>query len=109
MRRLLVAAGLLALVFGPGCTPARPQRDEVVFWTSQSPAALAPLVRGFERENPTLEVRLVARAAAEAPDSLVAALAAGRPPDLCEVDAEHMPALLGSGALCDWSAGVAAG
>lgn len=107
MRRLARAGTAAALVLAAGCAPAGKPPEEIVFWQSAPPAAIEPLVRRFEGENPGLHVRVEQRSGAAVADSLDAALADGRPPDLCELDGEQMRGLLDGGALSDWSAGVA--
>jgi multiple sugar transport system substrate-binding protein len=100
-------AALVALAAASGCAPRPRPPVELVFRSARPAEALAPLLRRFEAEEPGLRVRLEALPAAAARDTLAAALAAGRTPDLCEVSSSDMPALLASGALTDWSAGVA--
>jgi len=107
MKRLGRAGAVAALLLAAGCTPADKPPEEIVFWQSAPVAALEPLVRRFESENPGLRVRVEQRNGADVPDSLAAALEEGRPPDLCELDGEQMRGLLDGGALSDWSAGVA--
>lgn len=107
MRRAAQAwlAALLALA--GACAPAPRPPEELVFWQFAPAAALAPAVRRFEAQNPGVHVRVERLARAGAADSVAAAIASGHVPDLCEVEGEHMPPLLASGALSDWSAGVA--
>lgn len=107
MKRAVRTLALAVAVAAAGCAPASRPPEEVVFWQSAPPAALEPLVRRFEAENAGLRVRLHPVPREVMAESLAAALEAGRPPDLCEVDGSDMPALLASGALSDWSAGVA--
>lgn len=102
--RLLAAVALVATA---GCAPPARAPEPLVFWQSGPPEAIEPLVRRFEAENPALRVRVETVPRRAMPDSVALALAAGRPPDLCELDGTRMPALLASGALSDWSAGVA--
>lgn len=106
MRRLVPAAAA-ALLLAAGCAPAPRPPEEIVFWQFAPPAALEPLVRRFEAENPGLRVRVEHVDRAAVADSVDAALAAGAPPDLCELDGAPMRAFLDSGELSDWSAGVA--
>jgi multiple sugar transport system substrate-binding protein len=90
------------------CAPAkRPQPVEVVFWQTWPLHVVSPLVAEFERTHPGLRVRLEHIAPQEARGRVLAALAADTLPDLCEVGSSWMPALLASGRLTDWSAGVA--
>lgn len=107
MRPLLRAAAAAALLLAAGCAPAPKPPEELVFWQSGPPAALDSLVRRFEAANPGLRVRVTQVAPAAAAESLAAALAAGRPPDLCELEGVGLRALLADGSLSDWSAGIA--
>jgi ABC-type glycerol-3-phosphate transport system substrate-binding protein len=79
----------------------------VEFWQPYPAAVIDPLVRRFEAENPGLNVHVVTLPAAGAADSLAAAVASGHPPDLCGAGSDDLAPLLTSGALSDWSAGVA--
>jgi multiple sugar transport system substrate-binding protein len=103
---LALAAAALALA---SCTPREkpPQTRELVFWQSCPAGVADSLVAAFERDHPGLEVRVEAIAPACMAESLRAAFASGRAPDLCQVGAAGMPALLAGGRLADWSAGVA--
>jgi multiple sugar transport system substrate-binding protein len=107
VKRLGPAGVAAALLLAAGCAPKARAPEELVFWQLAPPAAMEPIVRRFEAETPGLRVRVVQVARADLADSVAAALAAGRPPDLCELDAGLMRALLPEGALSDWSAGAA--
>lgn len=107
MKRPALAATALVLSLAAGCAPATRPPEEVVFWQSGPPGALAPIVRRFEAENPGLRVRVEQVPPDAVAESLAVSAAAGRPPDLCELGGALMPALLASGSLSDWSAGVA--
>ncbi len=106
MRRFALALAA-ALVLAGGCAPAPRPPEEVVFWLSEPPAAIEPIVRRFEAENPALRVRVLPIAREAMADSIASALAGGDVPDLCELDGATIRPLLASGALSDWSAGVA--
>lgn len=101
------AAAAAALLLAVGCAPTPRPPEDVVFWQFGPPAVLEPLVRRFEGENPGVRVRLERVDRWTVADSVNAALAAGTPPDLCELGGGAMRALLESGRLSDWSAGVA--
>ena len=115
MSRLPVRAALVALcaalaVWLGACSPKSEDRREVVsVWSTIPAPTLAPWVASFEAASPRL--RVVVRTFAEDgfADSVVSALAAGRPPDLATLPSEALPRLLAAGVLSDWSAGVAAG
>lgn len=107
MRRAAWFRVVVLAALAGACAPAKREPEELVFWQFAPVTALAPAVRRFEAENPGWRVRVEQRPRAAFAESLAAALDAGPPPDLCEVDGRDMPALLASGQLVDWSAGVA--
>lgn len=101
----LAAATLAAL----SCAPQRklPEVQEVVFWQSWPLEVVTPMVADFERAHPGVKVRVerISRECGE--ERILAALAAGTAPDLCEIGSAWMPGLLAGRRLADWSAGVA--
>jgi multiple sugar transport system substrate-binding protein len=110
VRRLAwrTTALLSILAVLPAACAKRPKPvDEVVFWQFEPLDAITPLVNKFETENPGVRVRIERLPKEGGRDSISAAVTSGRPPDLCEVESGDMPALLASGSLSDWSAGVA--
>lgn len=107
MRRLGPAGAAAALLLAAGCAPAARPPEEMVFRQFAPVEAIEPLVRRFEAENPGLRVRVERLDRAGAADTIAAALAAGNPPDLCELDGVQVRAFLDTGALSDWSAGIA--
>ncbi len=103
-----VAGMALAAVLAASCSPKRAdKRQEVVFWIAWPPEAIAPLTRRFEAENPTIRVKLVPIPWDSGADSLRAELAAGSPPDLCQLHSVQLPPFMAGNSLSDWSAGVA--
>jgi len=99
---LLLAAALLV----PSCQPG--QKRTVVFWQSWSPAIMDPLIAKFEAEHPDIRVQVERLAGGPADrERIAAAVASDSVPDLCELGSTWMPRMLDSGALVDWSAGVA--
>ena len=104
------AAFAAATLAGLSCTPAPkkpPQVQEIVFWQSWPAAATAPIVAAFEGTHPGLKVRVEQVAGDAGRERILAAVAAGGVPDLCQVGPALMPGLLAGGKLADWSAGVA--
>ena len=101
----LLACLALSLIAG-ACAPKR-RVTEIVFWHFRPAAAMAPLVKSFERENPGLAVRMEPLSSAGGRERIYAAVDSGIVPDLCEVGATDMPRLLAANALIDWSAGIA--
>lgn len=107
MRRPLVGALVAVALFAASCARhGAVPGPEVVLWTPWPVEAVEPLARAYESEAVGVRVRVVAQPVALA-DSLLAAIAAGTPPDLCVLDDDEVPALLAHDALTDWSAGVA--
>ncbi len=107
MKRSVLVLALLAAALAPACTPRAPKRQEVVFWHHEDAAAVAAAARAFEAATPGVVVTTRRFAPETYADSLRAALAAGRVPDLCELGAADAEAFLRAGQLSDWSAGVA--
>ncbi len=104
---LLAGLAWLALLAG-GCAPRRAaERPAVTFWTAFPRAAVEPLVARFHAANPGIRVELRQLPKAAIADSARAALAAGRPPDLCQLAGGSLGEWLADGSLSDWSAGVA--
>ncbi|MEO5987503.1 MAG: extracellular solute-binding protein [Candidatus Eisenbacteria bacterium] len=104
MKQVLGLA-LAALLVGSCAPQKKPQ--EVVFWQFWPLDVIQPLVTAFEAENPGIRVRVEQLTWDGGKDKITAAVAAGAPPDLCELGSTYMPRFLQSGALSDWSAGVA--
>src|SRR5262249_35140921 len=65
-----------------------------------------PIVDRFERDHPSIHVRVERLSWSNGFETIRTALATGRPPDLCEVGSTWMPRLLAEGALSDWTAGT---
>lgn len=106
MKRLAGLAAALA-VLAAGCAPATRAPEELRFRVLAAGPELAAALRGFEAENPGFRVVVEPLPAAHAADTIAAALAAGAPPDLCELDGRDVPRFMAAGELVDWSAGVA--
>jgi multiple sugar transport system substrate-binding protein len=91
------------------CTPQRkqPEVQELVFWQSWPVEIVSPIVADFERTRPGLKVRLERLTPQSGQEKILAALATGTVPDLCQIGSAWMPGLLAGNRLADWSAGVA--
>ena len=101
---------VLAMVMAAGCShrvPQPPRAREVVFWETWPSGAILQVLARFEAENPGLRVSVKILPQASARDTIAAAVATGHTPDLCQFASTDLPAYLASGALSDWSAGVA--
>lgn len=105
MRRMAFVA-CMAFAMLLGCAPAE-RGVTVVFWQFWPAEVIDPLLRAFEAENPGVKVQMEQLTWDSGKDKITAAVAAGNPPDLCELGSTYMPRFLESGALSDWSAGVA--
>jgi multiple sugar transport system substrate-binding protein len=106
-RRGLPAALAVLLVAAASCTRQPKPPEEVVVWQSWPAGVIQPLLARFEAENPGLKVRLRCLPSEGGRDTIDAAVASGRVPDLCALDGASLPAFLAAGTLSDWSAGVA--
>jgi multiple sugar transport system substrate-binding protein len=104
--RLLIALGL-GLALGSCAPRAKAPPRTITCWVRWPVAAVEPLARRFEHENPGLAVQLVGMPWTSGGDSLDAALAANAAPDLAQLHDVEVGPLLGRGQLTDWSAGVA--
>ena len=104
--RAAMAALATAALAISGCARTSQVR-EVVFWQFWPLEVIQPIVQRFEAEHPGIEVRVEQLTWDSGKDKITAAVAAGRPPDLCELGSTYMPRFLEAGALSDWSAGVA--
>ena len=105
----LARALVLALAVGlalAGCGGA-PRPQTVVFWQFWPEEIVAPLLREFEKDHPGVQVQLEQLSWQDGQERITVAIASGEVPDLCELGSTWMPRMLASGALVDWSAGVA--
>ena len=104
--RCALAAVLLAAL---SCAPARRRAEvqEIVFWQSWPAEIVSPIIADFERTHAGLKVRLELLTPQSGQERILAALAAGTVPDLCQIGSARMPGLLAGNRLADWSAGVA--
>ena len=101
----MLAGLMLVTLFA--CGPQKKPADVIVFWDFWPAEVISPLVRKFEAENPGVKVQVQQLTWDNGRDKITAAVAAGTAPDLCELGSTYMPRFLASGALSDWSAGVA--
>lgn len=110
MKKLLARAAAVlvvaALGLAPACAPGQAP-EAIVFWQFWPAETMNPIIEAFEKEHPDLDVQMEQLTWQSGLEKITAAIAAGTVPDLCEVGSTWMPGLLHSGALSDWSAGVA--
>lgn len=96
----------LLLALSSGCARTV-RKTEIVFWQFWPAEVIQPLLTRFEAENPRLSVRMEQLTWDSGKDKILAAVASGTCPDLCELGSTYMPRFLASRALADWSAGIA--
>jgi len=100
----LPAAALLAaalLLLGGGCAKKGGVKTTVVFWQFSPLAAIDSVVARFEAENPGIDVQVEQLTWQSGREKIVAAVAAGRPPDLCELGSTFLPGLVADSTLLD--------
>lgn len=93
----LLAAGLLAL---SGCAP-HPKGRTVVFWQFSPLTAIQPVLDRFHHEHPEITVQVEQLTWQSGREKIVAAIAAGRPPDLAELGSTFLPGLVADSTLLD--------
>ena len=104
---VLVAMGLAALFFAGGCAKREGATREIVFWQFSPLEAIQPVLTRFEQEHPGLKVRVEQLTWQSGREKIVAAIAAGRPPDLCELGSTFLPGLVADSTLVDLTDRVA--
>ena len=105
LARRLGATAIPLLTLALSCAPAR-RVEEIAFWQFWPEEVVAPLLRQFEHEHPALRVRMRQLAWENGLDSITTAVAAGDPPDLCELGSTWVPRLMTAGSLADWTRDV---
>lgn len=101
---VLIAAILLLPC---GCTKKDSGRRTVVFWQFSPLSAIEPVLARFEAENPDLDVQVEQLTWQSGREKIVAAIAAGRPPGLCELGSTFLPGLVADSTLLDLTDRVA--
>jgi multiple sugar transport system substrate-binding protein len=101
------AAGALALAasigffLASGCTPKASGKRTLVFWQFSPLTAIQPILARFEAQNPDLKVQVEQLTWQSGREKIVAAIAAGQPPDLCELGSTFLPGLVADSTLLD--------
>jgi multiple sugar transport system substrate-binding protein len=100
---LAAAATLAALVLGAvaGCGKKADARRTVVFWQFSPLPAIQPVLDKFEAAHPDVKVVVEQLTWASGREKIVTAIAAGRPPDLCELGSTFLPGLVADSTLID--------
>jgi multiple sugar transport system substrate-binding protein len=97
-----VLALALAVVFAPaGCGQRAPAKRTVVFWQFSPLTAIQPVLDRFQLEHPDIEVKVEQLTWQSGREKIVAAVAAGRPPDLAELGSTFLPGLVADSTLID--------
>ena len=96
-----------ALLVGGGCAKRDGKVLEIVFWQFSPLEAVQPVLARFEKENPGVKVRVEQLTWQSGREKIVAAIAAGRPPDLCELGSTFLPGLVADSTLIDLTDRVA--
>ena len=100
--RLALGMLLVALVWVMGCGGgAEDGRTTVTFWQFWPEATMRPLIAEFEREHPGIRVEMQQLTWQSGLEKIIAAAAAGRPPDLCELGSTWFAKFAANGALAD--------
>ena len=102
LRPALAGSLALALSLGPaGCAKRAAESRVVVFWQFSPLAAVQPILARFEAENPGVKVQVEQLTWQSGREKIVASIAAGRPPDLCELGSTFLPGLVADSTLLD--------
>jgi multiple sugar transport system substrate-binding protein len=93
-------AALLVVLGASGCAKKSTSRA-IVFWQFSPLDAIQPVIERFEAENPGVDVQVEQLTWQSGREKIVAAIAAGRPPDLCELGSTFLPGLVADSTLVD--------
>ena len=96
----LLGVALAALLGFAGCAPRSSNRT-VVFWQFSPLTAIQPVLDRFHREHPDIDVKVEQLTWQSGREKIVAAIAAGRPPDLAELGSTFLPGLVADSTLLD--------
>ena len=94
----VLSAALLAF---SGCGKKPAEGRTVIFWQFSPLPAIQPIVARFEAENPGVKVVVEQLTWQSGREKIVTAIAAGRPPDLCELGSTFLPGLVADSTLLD--------
>ena len=104
---LAVAALAGAAILAAGCGKRGSAEQTVVFWQFSPLETVQPIVDKFHAENPDVVVRLEQLTWQTGREKIVAAIASGNPPDLCELGSTFLPGLVADSTLLDLTDRVA--
>lgn len=91
----------LILLLGAGCGRRGSGKTPLVFWQFSPLATIQPVLDKFRAENPGIDVQVEQLTWQSGREKIVAAIAAGRAPDLCELGSTFLPGLVADSTLAD--------
>lgn len=97
----VLAVTLAAALALTGCGRREPATRTVVFWQFSPLDAIQPVLDRFHQEHPGIEVKVEQLTWQSGREKIVAAVAAGRPPDLAEIGSTFLPGLVADSTLID--------
>jgi multiple sugar transport system substrate-binding protein len=100
-------AAALFVLSHSGCSK-KSSGNVIVFWQFSPLPAIQPVIDRFEAENPGVDVQVEQLTWQSGREKIVAAVAAGRPPDLCELGSTFLPGLVADSTLVDLTDSTAA-
>lgn len=107
MRRLVACAALAAAVVlaaaPAGCGKKQESGTVITFWQFFEPGAIRPVLEKFEKEHPGVRVDMQQLTWADGRQKIIASVAAGGPPDLCELGSTWVAKFAADGAILDWT------
>jgi multiple sugar transport system substrate-binding protein len=98
---IVLAAAALAVLGGAGCGKGGSGKTTVVFWQFSPLATIQPILDRYRAENPGVDLQVEQLTWQSGREKIVAAIAAGRPPDLCELGSTFLPGLVADSTLVD--------
>lgn len=98
-RAALLAVAFISFALASGC--AKSPKNVLVFWQFSPITAIQPVLERFEAQHPGVKVQVEQLTWQSGREKIVAAIAAGRPPDLCELGSTFLPGLVADSTLID--------
>jgi multiple sugar transport system substrate-binding protein len=92
---------VVALGAGAGCGRHGSGKTPLVFWQFSPLATIQPVLDKFRAENPGIDLQVEQLTWQSGREKIVAAIAAGRAPDLCELGSTFLPGLVADSTLAD--------
>ncbi len=98
---MAAAAALAVTALLSSCGGREKGAHVVTFWQFWPERHIAPILREFESANPGIRVQMQQLTWGSGFEKIVAAAAAGDPPDLCELGSTWVPRFASEGAILD--------